>query len=288
MSVASDLELVDRTAVLGVRFWDNVTGRAVGEGLRVTEPETGRHAVRGPSNVYVFGDLPGLRAASFGVADPTFWSSPPATAGFTFDVTDRDGRFIPFSFTTELPWRGLFVPSCVATSSPPGVGNSVPLFSAPARPIQPGFAGVRADLWDLVADAPAAGAVLEISGVGANVWSGVSDARGSVVVQCPYPEPRWQGASPPPGSSALSQQSWTVTASVRYSPTVAASPPPGDSTIAAHAVWSPDLCAVLTQAAGTLLASDSPSAVLPVQTLVFGHELILRSAGRSELLVLPI
>jgi hypothetical protein len=288
MSFVSDLELVDRTALLGVRFWDNVTGRAVGEGLRVTEPTTGRRAVRGPSNVYVFGDLPGLRAASFGVADPTFWSSPPATAGFTCDVTDRDGRFIPFSFRTELPWRGLFVPSCVATSSPPGVGNSVPLFSAPARPVQPGFASVRADLWDLVADAPAAGAVLEISGVGANVWSGVSDARGSVVVQCPYPEPRWQGASPPPGSSALSQQSWTVGASVRYSPAVAASPASGDPTIAANAVWSPDLCAVLTQAAGTLLASDSPTAVLPAQTLMFGHELILRSAGRSELLVLPI
>ncbi len=34
MSFVSEVEIVNRTAVLGVRFWDNVTGRAVGEGLR--------------------------------------------------------------------------------------------------------------------------------------------------------------------------------------------------------------------------------------------------------------
>jgi hypothetical protein len=287
MRVVSDLELVNRTAVLGVRFWDNVTGRAVGEGLHVTESTTGRRAVRGPSNVYVFGDLPGLRAASFGIAEPTFWNSPPATAGFTFEVTDRDRRFIPFRFSAELPQRSLFVPSCVATSSPPGVGNSVPLFSAPARPTQPGFASVRADLWDALADAPAAGAVLEISGVGADTWSGVSDTRGSVVVQCPYPEPRWQDASPPPGSSALSQQGWTIGVSVRYSPAIASPPASGGPAIVGYADRSPDLCAILTQTAGTLLAGDSPSADLPPQTLLFGSELILRSAGQSVLLVLP-
>jgi len=141
---------------------------------------------------------------------------------------------------------------------------------------------VRADLWDAVADAPATGALLQIAGVGANTWSGVSDARGSVVVQCPYPEPRWQGASPPPGSAALSQQSWTVDASVLYSPPTA-SPPASVS----QSDGSPDLCTVLSQTTGTLLASESPSTALPSQTLLFGRELILRSAARSVLLVLP-
>ena len=282
MSFVSEAETVNRTATLGVRFWDNVTGRVVGEGLDVTEPTSGCRAVRSPSNVYVFQDLPGLRAVTFGTAEPAFWSSPPATARFTFEVTDRDRRFIPFTFTADLPQRGLFVPPCVATSLPPGVGDSVPLFSAPGQPTQPGFASVRADLWDAVADAPATGAVLEIAGVGANIWSGVSDARGSVVVQCPYPEPRWQGASPPPGSAALSQQSWTVDASVLYSPATA-SPPAS----ASQSDGSPDLCAVLSQTTGTLLASESPSTALPSQTLLFGRELILRSAARSVLLVLP-
>ncbi len=287
MSFVGEVEIINRTAALGVRFWDNVTGRAIGEGLDVTEPTSGRRAVRSPSSVYVFQDLPGLRAVTFGVAEAAFWSSPPASARFTFEVTDRDQRFIPFTFTTELPQRGLFVPPCVATSSPPGVGDSVPLFSAPGRPTQPGFASVRADLWDVVADAPATGAVLEISRVGANTWSGVSDVRGSVVVQCPYPEPRWQGASPPPGSAALSQQSWTVDASVLYSPATASPPSSDVQASGAQAKSAPDLCAVLTQPAGTLLASDSPSTALPSQTLLFGRELILRSAGRSVLLVLP-
>jgi hypothetical protein len=44
---------------------------------------------------------------------------------------------------------------------------------------------------------------------------------------------------------------------------------------------------VLLQTAATLLATDSPSAVLPAQTLQFGRELVLRSTGRPILLVLP-
>lgn len=282
MSSAPSLDRVTRTAALGVRFWDSVAGRAVAEGLELLETSTGKLAIPNPSNVFVFHDLPGLRAASFGSGDAAFWSSPPASGRFTFEVTDRDRRFIPFRFTAGVPQRGLFVPACVAAGSPPAALDSVPLFSAPSRPTPPGLAAVRAELWDVIADAPAAGAVLEVSGVGATAWRGIADSRGQVVVQCPYPEPRWQGASPPPGSASLSEQSWSVHASVRYSPTQAS--PPSSLRQASH---PPDLCQVLMQTAATLLATDSPSAVLPAQTLQFGRELVLRSAGRPILLVLP-
>jgi hypothetical protein len=275
MSCTVTLDHVVREAVLGVSFWDSVTGRVAAEGLEVQETSSGMYASTTPSNVYVFNHLPGLRAGG----DQPVWGSPPSRR-LTFAVTDRDRRFIPFRFTTDLPQPLLFVPACVAGGSPPAVGQSIPLFSSPSRPVQPGFAAVRADLWDVLADAPAAGAVLEVSGVGASPWFGIADWLGRVVVQCPYPEPRWQISSPPPGSAALSQQSWTIDVSVRYSPGWT-SPPSSEC-------QPPDLCEVLTQPSGTLLASESPTSTLAPQHLIFGRELVLRSAGRSELLVLPV
>lgn len=272
MSCTVRLDHVVREAVLGVSFWDSVTGRVAAEGLAVQEVSSGTYARTTPSNVYVFGHLPGLRARG----DQT--GSPPGPP-LTFAVTDSDRRFIPFRFTAEVPQPLMFVPPCVTGGSPPAAGQSIPLFSSPSRPVQPGFAAVRADLWDVLADAPAAGAVLEVFGTNTSPWFGIADWRGRVVVQCPYPEPRWQISSPPPGSAALSQQSWTVDLSVRYSPG-AASPPPSER-------QPPDLCEVLMQAPGTLLASASPTSTLAVQNLIFGRELVLRSAGRSELLVLP-
>jgi hypothetical protein len=278
MSPTTVIESVTRTAVLGVRFWDSVAGRAPAEGLQLRETSTGRLAVPNPSNVYVFHELPGLREATYGSGGDVFWASPPASAQFTFEVTDTDGRFIPFRLTTTVPEEGLFVPPCLASPSPPQAGDTVPVFSAPSRPAQPGMAVVRADLWDAVADVPAAAAVLQVSGVGTTTWRGIADQQGRVVVQCPYPEPRWQGTSPPPGSAALSQQTWPVVLSVLYTPGQT-SPPVADA--------PPDLCEVLMQTPGTLVDSYPPAAALPSQSLLFGRELVLRSAGRSVLLVLP-
>jgi len=275
MSWTAKVDSVARTALLGVSFWDSVTGRVAAEGLVVQETSSGTYARTTPSNVYVFNDLPGLRAGR----DPTVWSSPPGRE-LTFAVTDRDRRFIPFRFTAGVPQPLLFAPPCLAGGSPPNAGPSIPLFSSPSRPVQPGFAAVRAELWDVLADAPAAAAVLEVSGVNTSPWVGIADWRGRVVVQCPYPEPRWQISSPPPGSAALSQQGWTVDVSVRYSPG-RASPPSSEC-------QPPDLCEVLTQRSGTLLASESPISTLAPQNLIFGRELVLRSAGRSELLVLSV
>jgi hypothetical protein len=260
-----------RTALLGMRFWDRVTGRTVGDGLELRETRTRRLAGRTPGHVFAFHDLPGLRAASFGAGDDAFWAAPPASGRFTFELTDRDGRFVPFRFTMEAPHRGLFVPPCVAAAeSPPAPERAVPLFSAPSRPAPPGLATVRADLWDAAADAPAAGAVLEVAAAGMAPCTGIADQQGRVVVLPSYPEPRWDGASPPPGASALARQQWTVTATARYAPGT-----------------EPDLCQMLMQPPATLLADESPVADLPPQTLTFGRELVLRSTGRPVLLVRP-
>lgn len=277
------LDTVTRTALLGVRFWDRVTGKALADGLELVETGSGIAAAPGPSGVFAIHDLPGLRASSFGAGDDPFWAPPPGRAPFTFRLSDRERRFLPFTFTVDVPTRGLFTEDCGLAGSPPdAVVGAVPLFSAPRRLAPGGTASVRVDLWDVLADAPAAWAVLEASAAGAPVYRGVADELGRVAVFFPYPEPPWHGSSPPPGSRSLSDQTWPLTLTVRYSPATASPPFPDPAS-----GEPPDLCAVLTQSAATLLAADSPATPLGPQTLAFGRELVLRTPGRSVLLVLP-
>jgi hypothetical protein len=268
------LETVTRTALLGVRFWDRVSGRAIGDALELVELSSGRSASVGPSAVFAFHDLPGLSASAFGSGGPAFWASPPERAPLTFQVTDTAGRFLPFTFGAELPVQGLFTEDCGLVSSPPDPIGAIPLFSAPSRVARSGIARVSADLWDAAADAPAANGVLEVTTADGVVSRGVADTAGRVVVLFAYPEPPWHGASPPPGSKSLSNQTWPLTLTARYEPAAVTGDPP-------------DLCAVLTQSAATLLAAASPATPLDPQTLAFGRELALKTPGHSELLVLP-
>ena len=275
------LESVTRTALLGVRFFDRVSGQLIADGLQVVETTTGTAATVGPSGVFAVHDLPGLRASSFGAGDDAFWSSPPVQESFVFQLTDTQGRFLPFVFPADVPVQGLFEDDCgVATSPPDATTGSVPLFSTPSRVAPAGIAAIRADLKDAETGAGAAWAVLEVSLNGAPVYRGVADADGRAAVFLPYPKPPWH-ASPPPGSRALSDQTWPVTVTAQYAG-AAASPPFPDPTSGEP----PDLCAVLTQPAGTLLASTSPDAPLGSQTLVFGRELVLRTGDGPDLLVL--
>jgi len=277
-------ERLTRTALLGVRFWDRVTGRPVADGLELVEVTSGTAATYGPHGVFAFHDLPGFRDAANGAGDGPFWDSPPARGAFRFRVRDLERRFLPFTFDADVPARGLFAEDCGMAPSPPDVVGVVPLFSAPTRTAAGGIARVNADLWDVAADAPAAWAVLEVSAGGPETYRGVADHLGRVAVLFAYPEPPHYAASPPPppGSRALSHQTWPLTVTVRYAP-AAMSPPSPDPASGEP----PDLCAVLTQAEATLLAADSPVTPLGSQQLAFGTELALRTPGHSELHVLP-
>jgi hypothetical protein len=282
-STPTVLETVTRTALLGVRFWDRVTGRVVADGLEVNETTSGTQLLPSRSGVFALHDLPGLRASAFGSGDDAFWSSPPAVSTIGFAVVDTTRQFLPFAFSTDVPFRGLFAEDCGLNASPPdALVGGVPLFSAPSRVAPSGIAAVRADLWDVDAETPAAWAVLEVSAGTGPLYRGIADANGRTVVLLPYPEPPWHGSSPPPGSHSLSEQTWPLTIGVRYAPSQASPPLPAPSPDAV-----PDLCTVLTQPAGTLLAADSPSAALGSQLLAFGRELVLRTPGQSVLHVLP-
>jgi hypothetical protein len=277
-------ERFTRTALLGVRFWDRVSGRPVADGLELIETSSGAAATYGPHGVFAFHDLPGFSDSAYGAGDDSFWASPPKRAPFTFRLRDRERRFLPFTFDADVPARGLFTEDCGMAASPPDIVGVVPLFSAPSRVAPGALARVSADLWDAEAGKPAAWAVLEVSTGGTPAYRGVADEAGRVIVLFAYPEPPLHAASPPPppGSRALSNQTWPLTLTVRYAP-AAMSPPSPDPASGEP----PDLCAVLTQPQGTLLATDSPVTPLGSQLLAFGRELPLRTPGHSELHVLP-
>jgi len=272
------LERDPHVTPLGVRFHDTVTGALVSDGLVVTHPVTrppGRAAaIVTPSGAFVASGFPGLRAAELGAGDEPYWDAPPASGRYTIEVEDTRGRFHAFRFDADLPARGDFEPTCVETHSPPLGHGSVPLFSTPARTVVAGAAAVRADVWDVEADAPASWAVVEATPAGGPTAVGVADARGSVVVILPYPEPAVADGSPPGQPVPLAQQSWPLDLRVLYEP---AAPPP----------VVPDLCDVLEQAEATVVAAESPPTALTTATLEFGREVVLRTAGRAELLVVP-
>ncbi len=277
------LETVTRTALLGVRPWDPVRGCAVTDGLRLTALGHGNVATPNRSGVFVFHDLPGLRESAYGAGDDAFWSAPAATASVELELVDAERRYLPFRFTADAPGRGVFREQCPNAFSPPEIDvPGVPLFSAPSRPVPPGLAAVRADLWDVELDAPAAWAVLEVTAAGGQAVRGIADEQGRVVVVMAYPEPHWAGSSPPPGTHALADQTWELALGVRYDPAAASPPLPDPSSGIA-----PDLCTVLSQSAATLLDSSSPATPLTGATLAFGRQLTLRTPGSSVLLVSP-
>ena len=99
-------------APLGLRFRDAATGEFVLGGLSVAvypndNPESRATAFVNNSGVYVVRHADGLRDAEFGAGDDAFWDAPPPKRNFTVEVTDTEGRFLPYTFQTALPVRGI-------------------------------------------------------------------------------------------------------------------------------------------------------------------------------------
>jgi len=289
----------------GVRFWDGVTGRVIADGLNVTaySPLNAVHQIQTIGNrkflnvlahrilafpnrqgVYVLQHLPGLRAIENGVGDANFWANLPAPKrSFVIEVIDTSRRFQPFSFTTELPARGLFTLTCEPVGSPLDATMSmVPLYSAASRLVPGGMAVLRADLWDPEANVPAPWAVLEAHLPGQPPVRGLAGIDGHVVLVFPYPEPinsATQSLDSPPGSTttALTEQKWPISLQASYT---RLSPVPR----------LPDLCTTLTQQAANLWVDAALSQPLTGRRLKFGQELVVQSQDStlpSVLLITP-
>ena len=280
------IERLSLVAPFGVRFWDEAIEAPVREGLVVTlapatNPARQTQAFANNSGIYAATHVPGLRDAEFGAGDAAYWRNAPARRPFLVTVTDTARRFQPCSFAADLPQQGLFPWECGPLRSPPDAVRRVPLYSAPTRPVPPGMAALRADLWDPVAEAPAAWAVVEARGPG-QLWSrGVADAQGRLALIFPYPEPVPGPLLSPIGSplggvgGALWEQEWEIEVQAFYTPQ-GPTPP------------IPDLCAVLGQAPTTLWADEEQTAPLTGATLRYGQELIVRSEGGSPRALLSI
>jgi hypothetical protein len=282
------LDSFTRVTPLGVRFWDPVLETVINDGLSVTAYPTGLPYLRvsaftTPGGVYAFRGLPGLSAAERGAGDASYWANPPVRRSFVVEVSDPLGRYQPFALGAELPLHGVYAWDCDGPPSPPASPvapgpAAVPLFSAPSREAPAGMAAVRASLWDPVAGAAAAWAVLEVTAPGQAPARGIADAAGRVAVLFPYPEPAPPVApgSPLPGSGVpLARQQWTVGLAASYTPGLPADP-------------APDLCRTLRQPAALLWADAARAAPLTGAALTFGQELVLRTADAAGGAPLPL
>ena len=173
---------------------------------------------------------------------------------------DTAQRFLPTRFTvTDGP--GTLVTDPCATGA-----KAIPLASSPGRPTPPGYAAIRAQLHDLDRHRPAAWATLTVA-AGATSATGVAAPNGDVLVLLPWPAL----ATGLNGTTPLAGQHWTLTLTARNA--------------GADPDTIPDLCALHAQPVAHLLADDDPRTPLPAPTLSYGAELVVRSTGRSELLL---
>jgi hypothetical protein len=301
-------ERIGRVAPLGVRFVDDLSGRVVEEGLSawawpVAEPSSAVPLSLNGSNVFYLLSAPGLRDLSWGAGDDAYWAGLPRRLGFTVEVDDRQGRFLPFRFTAALPLRGLLRLSCGSPDAPvplpPGAENDgVPLFTAPTRPTAPGRVVLRADLWDATRQTPAAWAVLEAITPGAALRGepparAIADHCGRVALHFAVPDERdFDGGSfdsPSVASGApLAVRTWVVSLSAAYG-ALALAPP----TTRTATPPIPDLCAALGQPPARLWDRLGPAPREIAQaTLRFGQETLIASsdpgaAPSSVLLLTP-
>ncbi len=281
------LEVYNRLAPLGLRFWDSVSGKIVGEGLTVTayplnHPQKAVKAFTNRSGVYVLHKLPGLRQIESAAGDAAFWANPPQKP-FVVEVRDEAGLgFIPFEFQVNLPVKGIFEWHCWPNSAPVAsplnpLPIGIPLFSTTARRVPAGQAVIYAELWDAIANAPAAWALLEARSNGrAPIW-GIADGKGRVSLIMPYPEPL---AFEPPAANqsgkALTEQVWPLQLHAFYG-------------VEQIVPVLPDLCETLRQPAATLWADAGRTGQLTRADLHFGQGLVLRSQNeeKGRLLITP-
>lgn len=282
------LETLRIAAPLGIRFWDPARGVPVTDGLTVrVRPEGSRRpgqiAARTLSGVYAVHHLPGLRAFEY-PDDDTEQASPPLARNFVVEVVDTQQRFLPATLRLTAPWPGVY-PVADVTVAPHGFH----LFSAPTRPATSSLAAVRALLAERIDSSttrPAPYAVLAVQVQGLPevqpIWHGVADEQGSVAVFFPYPT--FTGAapagSPLPAPLTDRRQRWPLSISVLSS----SAPLP-----VLVGSWQPDLGAIFSQPPSVVWPSRTGNApVVEYQAeLVFGEELVLRTAGDSALVIGP-
>lgn len=279
------LEVPQRNAALGLRFWDVAAATPLIDGLLVevvsrTNPRVRKSALPNRSGVYVAHSVSGLHDFEFDARPPEQLWANATLHGYRVEVQDPHGRFLPLAFDIDLPVRDLYTwiapwssplqPIALpgTTGSPPQLLiERVPLFSAPSRLVPEPLAVVYAQLRELNSQRVPAWGLLGVSIDGAQRGLGLADEQGRVAVMFPYPEPpRMPLASPP---EVRSDFRWTVELSAFWSPP---SPP-----VAAPAI--PDLAEVLAQLAIPCTVIDSTSSPAAPRRLDYRVPMTARTDG---------
>jgi hypothetical protein len=279
-------ERLTMVAPLGLRFWDEVSAKVIGDGLDVTAYPADDSARRvkaftSRSGVYVLRDLPGMRSLENGAGDDAFWRNLSGSRSFVVEVIDLERRFLPFAMRVNVPERGVFAWQDPLSPSPPSPAIGVPLYSSPSRQAPTSMAVVRAELREWRPGGnhegnPAAWAVLEARLSGRLLARGFADEQGRVALIFPYPEPITHtlgsppsGSPPQAGAPQLRDQEWTIEIAAFCEPLRPA--PIGNRPSLA------DLSDILTQKPATLWADTERGRTLGEVTLHFGRDLVLRS-----------
>ena len=300
---AREVERLTLVTAFGLSLWDPVVGRPVSDGLTVRVHALGTPPPAPPapagalrllaavearpnrSGVFVARGLPGLRAFEEPPAGVDPWAAPPAPRPFLAEVRDPAGRYGDFALRLALPApRGLVRAPCgdalwpadAGPPSPPdgpaaGPPARIPLLPAPAYPVPPGMAAVRATLLDAATRAPAAGAVLEVRHLGRLLGRAVADARGEVLAVLAYPEPDPPPPLSPPASPPVPPPpvAWPLAVAVRWRRDL-----PRHATDAARPALA-ELCALLVQPVVPVRVATAPPAPLGAVTLHPGEDLVL-------------
>ena len=215
-SPIADLAPLTVSTPLGVRFWDGVARRLVGDGLNVTARAQGSETARpvrafaNRSGTWVLRDLPGLRDFELAEDRSEFHRDWTPTRWYDIEVADDERRFLPFRFAAQAPRRG-FVPFLEGLASPPASravdvpDRAVPLYPSPARAVPSGMAVIRMQLREPDADSPpgsrryAAWAVVDALIDGRVAGTSYADERGRVAIMFPCPGDTWPASPPAPG-----------------------------------------------------------------------------------------
>lgn len=285
------LQHLTLTSPFGVRFWDVAARDFVRSGLRVSVREVGSDrkltAFQNGSGVWIVRGLRLKRPRAEFAGDDAFlesddfrwgdgleefwksWSTPVTT--LTVDVDDDHARFVPYHFDAVAPQRGFARRVCGE-----GPVDAMPVYPAPARPVPPGMAVVRAQLAEPEWPSPpgdrraASWAYVQVWIGGVIAGSSYADKHGRVAVLFPWPTPIDMSLHSPPagsGANALINQSWRVQLRAYYDGL------PQKET--------PDLCTVLAQREVTLLEAQ-PDEALGERELKYGRELVVRSGDTDS------
>ncbi len=297
------LEQVQIVSPLGMRFWDDVSGRYITNDLQViaspqNKPWQSTIAITNRSGVYIFPKISGLEQPADDQSEATFWDDPSFKRSYLIKVEDGLQRFHPYSFSVELPQKGLLGIQDVhfPLSSPPPFSplepsaQFLPLFSNATRKIPSGMAVIRADLRNPNNSEPVPWAVLQVEVVDQNIRGiGVSNIKGSAIITFPYPdrpEASFNDLTSPlspidTNQTSLFEQSWELSLSVGWNPSFQ-----GD-----FVPTMPDLSYLLQALEmhpARLWSNHEQQIELVNPTLKYGEELILRSndQGNNQLPVL--